>query len=223
MTLEVVEDQKVFDRHQDELLRQLIVTIRDSIDQAGASIPEEDIYSLVSVISFNISALLDGSTVAGSPDNPAVPYLAFRKEEQSDTLIASGVGSYLHEISEGLVDDVFDNATRTDTGAIDHAAVSEGLDGDCQFFLKSHAGDIEVWLFPEADTEDALDAFLGALGENIEVGRAFAEPFIEAIESVEMIRHQEGKASEKKILGEWEEMRAAGVDGLCKLLTQTVN
>ncbi len=108
MTLEIIEDREAFDRHQVEFLKELIDTIKRAFEEAEVSVPEDDYFNLLSIMSFNISALLDASAVAGSPDDPTVPFFAFRKEERSETLIISPVGSYLHEISEGVLEEVFD-------------------------------------------------------------------------------------------------------------------
>ena len=222
MTLKLVEDQGRFDRHQAELLKQLVGTISDSLEQAEISVPEDDAGNFIGILSFNISALLDGSTVAGSPDKPAMPYLTFRQDEGSDTLIVSSVGSYMHEISEGVVDEVLGEAAEAADSNIDDVIISEGLDGEYQFFITSNAGELEIWLFPGADEEDALDILLSALGDNLDVGRAFAEPFVEAIQSVEVIRHVSEKASKRKSVDGWEAAKASGIGGLCKLLTKSV-
>jgi hypothetical protein len=114
MAIEFVEDQESFDRHQIAFLRELIATAKSAFRQANVEVAEDDFYELLSVMSFNISALLDASATAGPLDDPTVPFLAFRKDERSEIIITSPVGSYLHEISEGVLEEVFDEDDETE-------------------------------------------------------------------------------------------------------------
>jgi len=108
LTLEIVENKEVFDRHQVEFLKEMIGMLKGAFEQADVTVQEDDMFELLSIMSFNIGALLDASATAGPLDDPTVPFLAFRAEERSETLITSPVGSYLHEISEGVLEEVFD-------------------------------------------------------------------------------------------------------------------
>lgn len=105
--MKIDENQELFDEKQEEFTLELVQTIKRTLEHQG--LDEQTVYELTSSLSFNIGALIDGSATSGELDNPTVSYLAFReKEERLDSIITSPVGSYIHEISERIVDNVFE-------------------------------------------------------------------------------------------------------------------
>jgi hypothetical protein len=104
--MNIVEDQSLFDDKQEEFITELVRTVKHTLKQQG--LDDQDVYDLTGSLVFNVSALIDGSATSGELKNPTVSYLAFReKEETLNSIITSPIGSYLHEISEGFVDNEF--------------------------------------------------------------------------------------------------------------------
>lgn len=105
--MKIIENQELFDEKQEEFISELIGTIKRTLE--GKGLDEQTVYDLTGALAFNVGALIDGSAVSGELDNPTVSYLAFREKEESlDSIIISHVGSYIHEISEGFVDNEFE-------------------------------------------------------------------------------------------------------------------
>ena len=106
-TVKIDNNQDLFVEKQEDFTLELIRTIRRALECKG--LDEQAVYDLTSSISFNVTALIDGSATSGEQDNPTVSYLAFREKEESlDSIITSPVGSYVHEISEGFVENEFE-------------------------------------------------------------------------------------------------------------------
>lgn len=105
--MKIIENQELFDEKQVEFTSELVGTIKRTLE--GQGLDEQAVYDLTGSLAFNVGALIDGSAVSGELDNPTVSYLAFREKEESlDSIIISPVGSYIHEISGGLVDNEFE-------------------------------------------------------------------------------------------------------------------
>jgi len=100
-------NQELFDEKQEAFASELIRTIKRTLENQG--LDEQTVYDLTGSLSFNVAALIDGSATSGELTNPTVSYLAFReKEEGLDSIITSPIGSYIHEISEGIVENEFE-------------------------------------------------------------------------------------------------------------------
>jgi hypothetical protein len=106
--VKIHENQNLFDEKQEEFTLELVRTIKRTLELQG--LDDQAVYDLTGSLSFNIAALIDGSATSGELNNPTVSYLAFREKQESlDSIITSPIGSYIHEISEGVVDNEFES------------------------------------------------------------------------------------------------------------------
>lgn len=103
MQLEV--NRKKFDSRQAVFALELAKTIKFTLD--NKEIDENLVNDITGTLLFNIGALLDGSAVVGTKTEPVIGFLAFRESEDLDSsIIASPVGSYIHEIAMSIADEV---------------------------------------------------------------------------------------------------------------------
>ncbi|ASP38800.1 hypothetical protein CHH28_08950 [Bacterioplanes sanyensis] len=110
--VKTLHDPSVFDEHHQHFAIELVRTIRRTLQQQALdseALDDQAIYDLTSSLSFNISALIDGSATSGDASTPTIAHLAFKQaESDGDVLLTSDEGTYLHEISEGIVEDEFE-------------------------------------------------------------------------------------------------------------------
>jgi len=105
--MNIIEDQDLFDDKQEEFTTELVRTVKRTLEEQG--LDKQSVYDLTSSLVFNVSALIDGSATSGEIESPTVSYLAFREKEESlNSIIISPIGSYLHEVCEGFVENEFE-------------------------------------------------------------------------------------------------------------------
>ena len=105
--MNIVNNEDKYDSNQEVMLENLVASFKRILEQND--VDEEMIYSIVGDLAFDACAILDGSAVMGSEESPVIPFLAFCKnEEEKETLIVNESGSYMHEITYGIVDKVFE-------------------------------------------------------------------------------------------------------------------
>lgn len=105
--MDVISNQELFDERQEQFAKELVQTLKRTLEEH--SLDEQTVYDLTDSLTFGVSALLDGSALSGDLDDPTVAYLAFREKEESlDSIITSPIGSYLHEVATGIVEEEFE-------------------------------------------------------------------------------------------------------------------
>lgn len=99
-------DNGKYDELQVKLLEEVIVRIRDTLIDKGVN--DEMIYDITGDIAFSVCAVLDASAIMHLDGEEVLPFLAFsRSRDEKDTLLVNNVGSYLHEMVFGVLDDVY--------------------------------------------------------------------------------------------------------------------
>jgi hypothetical protein len=102
-------DNESYDDFQIGLLKGLLSTIYETIktekEHGQLDIADEYIEDLVEKLTFSVSAAIDGSLVMRHENLDIFPHLSFKSERHSEDLIVNDVGSYLHEIMFGVLDE----------------------------------------------------------------------------------------------------------------------
>jgi hypothetical protein len=105
--MNIVRDDDKYDDSQEVVLENIVKSFKQILEQNG--VDEEMIYSIAGDLAFDVCAIIDGSAEMGTEKNPVLPFLAFKKsEEETNTLIVNNIGSYMHEMTYGIVDKVFE-------------------------------------------------------------------------------------------------------------------
>ena len=104
--MDIKLDSKLYDTLHEGLLRALFTTIKTALEEAKFSpevrIPDEFMEGIVETITFNVAAVIDGGAVMEFEDKEISPYLIFKSGEH---LVKNDVGSYLHEMVMGYLDE----------------------------------------------------------------------------------------------------------------------
>ena len=108
--MKIKEDSSSFDVLHEGLLRGLFAsvytTLKEENETGSAQISEENLEGIVENIVFGVAAVIDGSAGMEYESKEIHPYITFKESRESDTLIVNDVGSYLHEMVMGYLDEL---------------------------------------------------------------------------------------------------------------------
>lgn len=104
--MNIKEDSELYDTLHEGLLRGLFTSIKSSLEEAQLSqeiqIPDGFLENIVEAITFNVAAVIDGSAEMEFEEKEVLPCLTFKDNGQH---IVNDVGSYLHEMVMGYLDE----------------------------------------------------------------------------------------------------------------------
>jgi hypothetical protein len=105
--MNIIENEELYDECQEEMLHYLVTRVRALLIEKEVN--SNDIYDITGDLVFEIGAIIDGSAVMGTEEQPVNPILTFSKKvDDRESLIISKTGSYLHEMAYGFVDQIFE-------------------------------------------------------------------------------------------------------------------
>jgi hypothetical protein len=96
-------DSEEFGKRQTRLIEELALNIKSRLEEMGLGADQELVESLV----FDIGAILDGSREMELNGRQLKPFLMFADDDDGEELVSAGCGSFIHEVSGGVVSKIF--------------------------------------------------------------------------------------------------------------------
>ncbi|HWN94363.1 MAG TPA: hypothetical protein VNT99_04975 [Methylomirabilota bacterium] len=97
-------DNAEFSRRQELLLQEIAQTAIAIVE--GAGVPSKRRRDVVETITFQITAIIDGSRVMDGGE--LRPYLTFADNDERTRLVATEGGSYMHELAHKVIAELID-------------------------------------------------------------------------------------------------------------------
>jgi hypothetical protein len=103
--MNIHEDRDEFSKRQTRLIQEIAYGVKSRLEEMGLGTDPELVEGLV----FEICSILDGSREMDLEGNQVRPFLTFAKDEEGEQLIAAEGGSWMHEISGGIVTKILED------------------------------------------------------------------------------------------------------------------
>jgi len=99
-------DEDEFDSCEKDFLREIIRRLKDDLENLG--IPPDRLRDATATIAFSVAATLDNcGEMLRTNELPLTPVLTFAEDMEYKILVARSGGTYMHEFTPDIVDEIF--------------------------------------------------------------------------------------------------------------------
>jgi hypothetical protein len=99
-------DEDEFDNREKDFLREIISRLKEDLENLG--IPPDQLRDATATIAFSVAATLDNcGGMLRANELPLIPVLTFAEDMEYKTLVARSGGTYMHEFTPEIINEIF--------------------------------------------------------------------------------------------------------------------